>query len=83
MKKYIGNSKAFGVDVIFGNDVIKSMSFDEFKYKVKQATLEFKEIKAFCFPVSIDLGLIVCIILFSAIIFELLVIACIFTVRNG
>jgi hypothetical protein len=81
--EYIGNVNRFRVNIKINSNLEIVVPFSVFKEKVETGLLSFEEIENFCFPTRLDLGLIVCLILFTLIIFQLLIIACIYTLRNS
>jgi len=81
--KYIGNVNRYRVNIKLNGNLEIVVPFSVFKQKVETSLLSMEEIENFCFPTRLDLGLIVCLILFTLIIFQLLLIACIYTLRNS
>ena len=79
--EYIGNIDRYRVDIKLNNKTIVSIPFTIFKNKVDSGVLSIEDITKFCFPKKINLGLIICIILFALIILQLLIISCIFAFR--
>jgi hypothetical protein len=76
------NPNLYSIKVYFNHELIFDQSYLAFRDKLKEFIVDKDELRDFCFPPKTDIWLIICIALFASIVFQLLVIACLYTIKH-
>ena len=79
--EFLGNPKKFSINLYIDDQMITHVAFSDFKAMIEKDLVDHIELKNFCFPKSLVYFYLICLILISFIIFELLVLACIYSLR--
>jgi hypothetical protein len=76
------NPNLYSVKVYFNHELIFDQSYLAFRDKLLEFIVNKDELRDFCFPPKTDIWLMICIVLFACIVFQLLVVACLYTIKN-
>lgn len=76
------NSNLYYIKVYYNHELIFDQSYLAFRDKLKEFIVDKEELRDFCFPPKTDIWLIICITLFACVVFQLLVIACLYTIKH-
>ena len=76
------NPNLYYVKVYFNHELIFDQSYLAFREKLKEFIVNKEELREFCFPPKTDIWLIICMALFTCLVFQLLIIACLYTIKN-
>jgi hypothetical protein len=77
-----GNPDKFFINVIFNDKIISQLSLNSLRQHIKTNLLSTQEVEAFCFPRKMSASNIFILLLISFVIFEILILACIYTIKS-
>jgi len=86
VKRYLNSyysSKLYSMKMYYNQELILDLSLTEFDNKFKKYIVDKEEFRDFCFPNGIDIWFIVCLTLFTFLVFQFLLIACIYTLKES
>jgi plasmid maintenance system killer protein len=77
-----GNPDKFFINVLFNDKIISQLSLNSLRQHIKTNLLSTQEVEAFCFPKKMSASNIFILLLISFVIFEILILACIYTIKS-